>query len=291
VKNPLVSIVILTWNSSEFIERCLEGLSWQTYSNHEVIVVDNASSDDSLSRAKNSAHSSLVKKFIANEKNLGCAGGNNAGWRAASGEIVVFLNPDIVADKYWLENLVNAFESYPMAAIAGCRLYYPNSRIIQHAGGRLHPNAMSEHYGSGEEDKGQYDEMRDVDYVTGAAMAVRRGFLEETGGFDEDYFPAYYEETDLCFRAHKKGRRVLYVPGAVAYHYESAGLSRLSPRFYKMYYTMRMRFVFKNYSLLEIITRFIPFEIRWMLFEKKAKGFRLMQIPAYWNGLKFLISG
>jgi GT2 family glycosyltransferase len=291
MKNPLVSIVILMWNSAEFIERCLESLSWQTYGNREIIVLDNASSDDSLSRAKNSPHSSIVKKFIANEKNLGCAGGNNAGWRASSGGIVVFLNPDIVADKNWLENLVSVLGSDPKAAIAGCKLYYPNSRIIQHAGGRLHPNAMSEHYGAGEEDSGQYDEMRDVDYVTGAAMAVKREFLEEAGGFDEIYFPAYYEETDLCYRAHKKGRRVLYVPRAVAYHYESAGLSRLSRSFYEMYYTMRIRFVVKNYSFLEIITRFIPFEIRWMLFEKKAKGFRLMQLPAYWKGLQYKIMG
>lgn len=289
MKNPLASIVILMWNSAEFIERCLESLSWQTYGNLEIIVVDNASKDDSVSRAKNSPHSPLVKKFIVHEKNLGCAGGNNAGWRASSGGIVVFLNPDIVADKNWLENLVSALESDPRAAIAGCKLYYPNSRIIQHAGGRLHPNAMSEHYGAGEEDKGQYEEMRDVDYVTGAALAVKRKFLEETGGFDEDYFPAYYEETDLCFKAHKKGLKVLYVPGAIAYHYESAGLSRLSPGFYALYYKMRMRFVVKNYSFLEIITRFIPFEIRWMLFEKKARGFRLMQLPAYWKGLQFLV--
>ncbi|MBN1900683.1 glycosyltransferase family 2 protein [Candidatus Sumerlaeota bacterium] len=291
MKNPLASIVILTWNSAEFIERCLEGLSWQTYPNYEIIVVDNASSDDTLSRAKNSPQAALVKKFIAHEKNLGCAGGNNTGWRASSGEIVIFLNPDIMADKYWLENLVSALESDPRAAIAGCKLYYPNSNIIQHAGGELHHNAMSEHYGSGEEDKGQYDDMRDVDYVTGAAIAVKREFLEETGGFDGDYFPAYYEETDLCFKAHKKGRGVLYIPRAVAYHFESAGLSRLSPRFYDMYYTMRMRFVFKNYSFWEILTRFLPFELRWMVCEKKAKGFRLMQFSAYWKGLKFRFFG
>lgn len=290
MKNPLVSIVILMWNSAEFIERCLEGLSWQTYGNHEIIVVDNASRDDSVSRAKNALHASRVKKFIAHEKNLGCAGGNNAGWRASSGEIVVFLNPDIVADKYWLENLAGALESQPKAMIAGCKLYYPNSRILQHAGGRLYPNAMSEHYGAGEEDRGQYDEMRDVDYVTGAAMAVKRKFLEEMGGFDEDYYPAYYEETDICYRAHKRGYKVLYVPGAFAYHYESAGLSRLSPGFYEMYYKMRMRFVVKNYSLSEIITRFIPFEIRWMLFEPKAKGFRWMQMRHYLQGLHFKIT-
>ena len=289
-QKPLVSIVILTWNSGEFIANCLEALHWQTYPNIEIIVVDNASRDDTLERLEAAPYRSIVARVIKNEKNLGCAGGNNVGWRACKGEIVVFLNPDTFACKTWLEEIVKALSGDSKAAVAGCKIYYPNSHVIQHAGGILYPNGMADHLGKGIEDKGQFDELRGVDYVTGAALAVKRSFLDTVGGFDEDYYPAYYEETDLCYKARKKGWKVLYVPGAIVYHYESAGLERLSPRFYALFYKMRMRFVVKNYSLKELLTRFLPFEIKWMLSEPNAVGFRLRQLRAYWQGLKFLIT-
>ena len=287
--NPLVSVVILTWNSEDFIALCLESLSRQTYPNFEIIVVDNASRDSTVQRLKKCPHASLVAKLIVNEKNLGCAGGNNVGWRASSGDIVIFLNPDTVVTKTWMEDLAAALLADPKAVIAGCKIHYPNSHRIQHAGGILYPNGMSRHVGSGEADLGQYEQPGEADYVTGAAIGVKRDFLENTGGFDEDYFPAYFEETDLCYKARKQGMRVLYVPRALLYHYESPGLSRSSPQFYALYYKMRIRFIIKNYSLLEILTKFLPFEIRWMLFEPLAKGFRLMQFRAYWQGMKFVL--
>jgi GT2 family glycosyltransferase len=289
--NPFVSIVILTWNSEIFIEHCLESLAWQSYKNFEVIIVDNASGDETLKRIDSCAHRSIVSKVITNKKNLGCAGGNNVGWRASSGEIVIFLNPDTFVTKSWLEELVKALKGNPEAVIAGCKIYYPNTHTLQHAGGILHPNGMTDHYGNGKEDAGQYDELRDVDYVTGAAIAVKRDFMDLVGGFDEDYHPAYYEETDLCYRAHKKGFKVLYAPKALLYHYESPGLKKYSPGFFAMYYKMRFRFIIKNFTFLEILTKFSPFEIRWMLFEPRARGLRLIQFRAYWQGLKFLITG
>jgi len=288
-KNPLVSIVILTWNSANFIETCLESLSWQTYRPFEVIVADNASKDGTLKKAKECPQCGIVKKFLANERNLGCAGGNNVGWRASSGEIVVILNPDTVVEKTWLEELAGALQSDPEAAVAGCKIYYPNSHILQHAGGKIHPNGMTTHLGNGEEDKGQYDELRTVDYVTGAALAVKRKILEEIGGFDEDYDPAYFEETDFCYKVRKKGCKVIYVPKSVLYHYESPGLTKNSPRFYEMYYKMRFRFVLKNFSVKDLLFRFLPFELKWMLFEPAARGFRLMQLRAYLHGLKFVL--
>ena len=287
--NSLVSVILLTWNSEDFISLCLESLAQQTYPYFEIIVVDNASKDNTVQRLKACAHAALVKKLIVNEKNLGCAGGNNVGWRASSGDIVIFLNPDTVVTKTWMENLSSALLADREAVIAGCRIHYPNSHRIQHAGGILYPNGMSRHVGSGEEDQGQYDQLRQVDYVTGAAIGVKRDFLEKAGGFDEDYFPAYFEETDLCYKAKKQGKRALYVPNALLYHYESPGLSRHSPQFYALYYKMRIRFVVKNYTLLEILIKFLPFELRWMLFEPLARGFRLRQLRAYWQGIKFVL--
>ncbi len=288
-KKPLVSIVILTYNSAEFVETCLESLANQTYPNYEIIVVDNASRDHTLARLA-ALSFSPEPKIITNKENLGCAGGNNVGWRASSGEVIVFLNPDTVVTKRWLETLVNALMSNAKAAIAGCKIYYPNSHRIQHAGGILYPNGMSDHRGNGAEDVGQFDEQCEMDYVTGAALAVRRSFLEQVGGLDEDYVPAYYEETDLCYKAHKHGLKVIYVPEALLYHYESPALKKLSRRFYEMYYRNRIRFVIKNYSLWEVLTKFLPYEVGWMLFEPRAKGLRLRQFRAYWQGFKFLLT-
>jgi GT2 family glycosyltransferase len=285
---PLVSVVVLTWNTAQFIERCLESLHWQTYPDVEIIVVDNASSDNTADVVEASGYDGV--KLLRLNENLGCAGGNNAGWRAAQGEVIVFLNPDVVVAPDYLENLIRGLMSDKDAVIAGCKMYYPNSRVIQHAGagGILHPNAMCEHYGNMEEDEGQYDDVREVAFVTGAGIAVWRWFLEEMRGFDEDYYPAYYEETDLCWRARKEGYKVLYIPDAVLYHYESAGLTKLSPAFYRMFYESRIRFLVKNYSFKDWLFKFLPFEIKWFLFESHARGCRLKQFPAYWKGVKFM---
>ena len=287
-KHQSVSIVILTWNSESFVDTCLESISWQTRGDYELVIVDNASRDKTLERVELSPFGRIVSKVIANKENIGYAGGNNVGWRAASGKIIIFLNPDTVVEPRWLEELAGALEHEPQAAVAGCKIFYPNTRTLQHAGGIIHPNGMTTHRGNGEEDRGQYDEICEMDYVTGAAIAVRRDFLESVGGFYEEYFPAYFEESDLCYRARKRGKKVLYVPKAALYHFESPGVVKFSPRFYELYYRMRMRFVLKNFSRWEILTKALPFELRWMLKEPQARGFRLMQLRALGQNLRWL---
>jgi GT2 family glycosyltransferase len=283
---PGVSVIILTYNSAPFIARCLESLSWQSYpSSFQIIVVDNHSTDDTIERIQQGQFNPIV---IRNATNRGCAGGNNDGWHRSDGEILVFLNPDTEARPDWLKSLVAPFAHDPAVAITGCKIYYPNSHTLQHAGGILYPNAMSDHYGNQQEDTGQYDTEREVDYVTGAAFAVRRSFLEAVGGFDEDYSPAYYEETDLCYKARKRGLKVLYVPSAVIHHHESPALRRYSPAFYRTYYRSRIRFLLKNYSLHDWLVRFLPFELKWF-FVPESRGTRLIQFWAYLEGLKFCL--
>lgn len=282
---PPVSVVVLTFNSAEHILACLDSLSQacEQVPGAEVIVVDNASSDETCS---------LVRRYgrrvrlVINRDNLGCAGGNNIGWRAARGEIVVFVNPDVVVTPGWLEQLLRPFGEDPHLGIAGSKLYYPGGRTIQHMGGILYPNGMVDHWGKGEEDWGQYDDLSDVDYVTGAAMAVRRELLEQLGGFDEDYYPAYFEETDLCWRARRKGWAVRVVPEAVAYHHESTILQRRSPRFLRYFYKARMRFVAKNYTWREWLFTWLPAELIWLT-TPHARGGRLRQLRAYAQAIRF----
>jgi GT2 family glycosyltransferase len=132
---------------------------------------------------------------------------------------------------------------------------------------------MAEHVGMGEEDLGQFDADRDVAYVTGAAMALRRADLEALGGMDEEFFPAYYEETDLCTRLRRSGLRVVCVGAALGWHHESVGLARGSSRFVETSYRRRIVYVVKNYSAGEWLARFWPFELRWVL-GPHARGFR-----------------
>jgi GT2 family glycosyltransferase len=289
-EQPLVSIVILSYNSAEYIGACLSSLAHSEYRNMECIVVDNASRD----RSAEVAHGYEGKlpfslRVVSLELNLGCAGGNNAGWRMASGEILLFLNPDTEITPSFVSALVGAFESDSRVGIAGAKIYYPGTHRLQHAGAFILPNGMTNHFGAGEEDSGRYDYARDVDYVTGAGFAIRASLMHRLNGFDEDYFPAYFEEVDLCTRARKAGYLVRYVPGAVLYHHESVSLVANSPGFRRLYQRMRVRYCLKNYSSAEMLKKFVPFEAKWMLRQKQARGQRLEQFRAYAENFGWLV--
>lgn len=227
--------------------------------------------------------------MLSLKTNLGCAGGNNAGWRNSSGQIVVFLNPDTEVTPQCIEQLVLPLIGDTTIGITGAKMYYPNSRTLQHAGGIIHPNGMTGHFGIGEEDLGQCDTPRDVDYVTGAGFAITRELLEQLGGFDEEYFPAYYEEVDLCVRARKAGKRVVYIPSAVLTHHESVALGSDSPALRKLYARMRIQFCLKNLSIMQLLRHGIPFELRWLLTEPAARGNRIPQISACFSNWKYLL--
>jgi len=285
ISTPLkVSVVVLTFNSEQFIVPCLESLAALDYRDVEIVVVDNASSDATIEHARASGQFDVL---IPNQSNRGCAGGNNDGWRASTGEIVLFLNPDTTVDRDLLTALVEAFMEHPQAAVCGCKILYPDGQTIWHTGGILHPNAMTNHRGKDEQDRGQYDEICEIDYASGCAVAVRREFLEEAGGFDEDYWPGYFEEVDLCWRARQMGRRVLYVPRARVYHHESQSFKLHSPSFFHYYYRNRIRFMVNNYTWRDWLFRFLPFEYKWFRHIPQSRGYRLRQIRHYIAGIAY----
>ena len=145
---------------------------------------------------------------------------------------------------------------------------------------------MSEHLGAYKIDEGQYDQDADVDYVTGALIGMRRAEMEALGGFDEEYHPAYYEESDLAWRMQHSGRRVRYVASAVGYHWESPGLELNSPRFVRTSYRSRLIWLVKNYSLPQWVGVFLPFEWTWF-WGPFAKGFRRAVLRSYASGALF----
>lgn len=258
---PSASLIVLNWNGRELLARCLPSVLAQDYPDAEVLVVDNGSTDGSLDWLA-SAYPQV--RLLPQARNLGYAGGMNAGLRAAQGELIAFLNNDVILRPDWLRRLAKAMADDERIGVAGCKLLYPEGNLIQHAGGILrYPLALPDHYGFRQPDTGQFDEIKDVDYVTGAAFVARRELLDRIGAFDEGFY-FYFEDTDLCFRARAAGWRVVVVPQAVAVHLESATAVRDSPSYYALFHRGRLRFVLKHYTPQQVLEDFLPAErARW----------------------------
>lgn len=258
---PPVSLIVLNWNGRSYLQACLSSLLNLDYPHFSVQVVDNASSDDSVAFVQQRFPQVSLQR---NARNLGFAGGNNVALRRLDTPFAVLVNPDVVVSPDWLRHLIEPMLAEETIGIAGCKLYYPGRKLLQHAGGYLTaPRAIPGHYGIGERDEGQHDAMRNVDYVIGGAIALRRRMLQQVGLFDEGYF-LYFEDVDLCVRAHRAAYRVVYVPAAAAIHVESAVSQKNSPTYLRRFHTGRWRFLLKHYALDDILQKTIPAEQRWL---------------------------
>jgi len=264
---PTVSIVIVTWNSRRYIEKCLECLCKQLYTDYEIIVVDNASLDGTIEYL-NQNHSHLT--IIKNQKNLGFAKAGNQGIKASEGEFILMLNPDVFPEPNFLEELVKTLSHNSRYGAVGGKLLLFNhgekSRTIDSTGLFLTRSLKARDRGNLKEDWGQYDQEENIFAVCGAAAIFRREALEKikTEGeyFDEDFF-AYYEELDLCWRMQLIGFECGYNPRAVAYHVR--GGSGFKSKFFQktpfmQRITLRNRYfmLIKNLSKINLFI-FFPF--------------------------------
>jgi len=257
---PKISIVVVCYNSEQYITKCIDSLLESNYPNFEIITVDNASTDLSLEKLQKYGNKI---KLIPSKKNLGFASGNNLGIKNSDGKFIVLINPDAYVTKDSIRELVQPFLIDDKIMITGSKILYPESEKIQSAGGILGKNGLSLHIGYGEKDVQQHDFERPVDYVTGAAMAIRKKLFEITGLFDKIYNPAYYEETEKCVEARKLGYGVIYVPSSKVYHFESTTHGVGSKSYLRLYHTNRFKFIYKNYSLRHILINFFPTELKW----------------------------
>jgi len=215
-ENISVSIVIPVFNKCDYTLRCLLSILENT-SNvaYEVIVVDNASSDSTQEML--SSFEGIV--VIRNDDNKGFVGACNTGAGKAEGEFVLFLNNDTEVTSGWLEAMCQPFEE-PKTGLVGAKLVYPDG-TLQEAGNIIWQDASGWNYGRGDDpQKPEYCYRKKVDYCSGACLQIRNVLWKEIGGFDSRYAPAYYEDTDLCFEARKRGYDVIYQPEAVVVHYE-----------------------------------------------------------------------
>ncbi len=278
-----VSVVIPVWNGRAHLPACLDALLAGNDPHLEPIVVDNASGDDSADFV--AAHYPQVR-LVRNVRNLGFAGGCNAGLRVARGELCVLLNQDLVVRAGWADAFAAALDDAAVG-IVGAKLLGPDGRTLMHAGGYLEwPLALGRHIGVDELDAGQYDQPVDVEYVTGAFLAVRRTVLEQIGLLDEHFYPAFYEDTDLCWRARGAGWRVRYEPAAVGLHDESSSTRHHWPSRHYYHYRNRLLFVLKHFPPARILDEFIPAERERMRTlpadERRAGHTALAEVLAAW---------
>lgn len=248
------SIVIPVWNGAEVIGQCLDAIySHPDDRPHEVICVDNASRDES---AQIIAARFPQVKLLRQPVNLGFAGGVNVGIRAAQGDVIVLLNQDCLPQRGWLSALSAALVAHPEFGIAGCTLYSSTGQL-DHAGARLaRPSALGEHLTD------VSGEPRSVEYVTGAAMVIRRSTFDSIGLFDEGYYPAYFEEADFCWRARRHGIETGYVPAAQLTHLRSSREAQTDLiKHWANQQRMRYRFIIKQFDAREI-GEFIAYELK-----------------------------
>jgi GT2 family glycosyltransferase len=221
----MVSVLIVTWNSARYLGSCFASIDAQDYPELEVIVVDNASNDATRDYL---AARELVRRVIYNDKNAGFAAGQNQAMKAASGEWLLCLNPDVKLASDFVRRLVEAGETHPEAGSLSGKLLRWNPEaeqrqpeIIDSTGIYFTRNLRHLDRGSEEIDTGQYECRQWVFGATGAAAMFRRSFVEavsvEGQLFDEQFF-SYREDADLAWRGQLMGWKCLYVPEAVAWH-------------------------------------------------------------------------
>ena len=242
-----VSVVVVNYNRADMLRRCLESLSRQTLDGFEVVVVDNGSSDSSPEYIE-SCLGELVDRAVFLETNTGFTGGCNRGIEKSSGRYIALINNDAEAEPEWLSSLVEAAEKDKASGMWASRILFMGTDIIDKAGHLIFPDGQNRGRGTGERDRGQYRDPGEALFPDGCAAMYRRELLEETGGFDEDFF-AYADDADLGLRARWLGWKCMYVPGAVVYHHHSSTTGSLDPD--KVYWVERNRIwlAVKNFPL------------------------------------------
>lgn len=242
MSDPIITSIVLSYNSKQLSLQCLATLKNQDYAAHKIIVVDNASTDGSVTAIEENFPDIEI---IASEKNLGYAAGNNLGIQTAlknDSEYLFLVNNDTTLPPNCISELVNTFQKRPLAGIVGPMVYtFDPGLIISSAGGKVEwEKANSINQGAGETDTGQHSS-RSVDFINGCGLMISRTAIEKVGLLDEKYF-MYWEETDWCVRVKHSGLEVFFTTDANMRHKAPIHSESLSPT--TIYYMGRNRLRF-----------------------------------------------
>lgn len=261
---PSVALVILNWNGKNFLEKFLPSVVLSDYENLELIVADNASTDDSIKFLEQNYPSI---KIILNGANEGFAKGYNTALKQVTADYYILLNSDVQVTPGWITPVISLMETDK--AIAACQpkiLSFENKNKFEYAGASGgwidkfgYPFTRGRIFDFCENDEGQYNNTSEIFWATGAAMFVRASVYHEQNGFDE-YFFAHQEEIDLCWRMQRAGHKIFVVPSSVVYHVGGGTLPAGNKR--KVFLNFRNNLVMlsKNLPVGEKIWK-IPFRI------------------------------
>ncbi len=255
----MISVVIVNWNSGRLLERCVRSLRGNA-PECQVIIVDNASTDTSLDLA---AALDPNLTLLRNASNTGFAAACNRGWQTAKGETILFLNPDTECFPGSIRCMEQTLSMNPTVwAVGGC-LVSPDGKPQMDFNVRRFPTI-----GSLAAEMFFFDELRrlfrrkypgmvlspeavDVDQPAGACLMATRAALESIGGFDEAFYPAWFEDVDLCLRMHKRGGRIQFQPQARFLHHGGYSLDLMSREDFLIYFhTNQIRYYRKHRGLL-----------------------------------------
>lgn len=288
-----VSVIILNYNGKRFIEKLFNSLAEQTFKNFDVIFVDNGSKDNSVTVLRDllgkEPLSKLRVKIVSNRTNLGYCKGNNTGLKYTSGDCIVFLNNDTFVAKTWLEELVNAMNTYPSVVVCQSRLLNPISKVQA-------DGCFLDKYGH---NQGIIIRRNDLEvsripfYVSGASMLVRASALNRIGGFDPEIF---YGDFDLCWRLRLLGYDMAVALRSICYHYGGGTMKTLVPLPKLIFYrdSEIVRVFLKCYSIMSLMKRLPSFIVMMFIeathrsYEKKNPLYLLSSFKALHRNLRIL---
>jgi hypothetical protein len=241
MNNPKVAVVILNWNGEKHLANFLPSVFNSTYPNMEIIIGDNASTDNSLDFLNQNFP---LVKVIVNNKNYGFAEGYNQVLKQIEADYFVLLNSDVEVTPDWIAPVIKMMEADDKIAIAQpkIRSYY-NRDSFEYAGAAggfidtfAYPFCRGRIFDTIEKDEGQYDDEKEIFWASGCALFIKSSVWKEIGGLDEHFF-AHMEEIDLCWRVKNKGYKVMYCGFSTVYHVGGGTLQAESP--YKTYLNFR----------------------------------------------------
>ncbi|MEO8793970.1 MAG: glycosyltransferase family 2 protein [Daejeonella sp.] len=251
INAPKVAVVILNWNGKNYLQKFLPSVMASEYSNLEIIIGDNASTDDSISFLQ-VEYPEL--KIISNSKNFGFAGGYNEVLKQVDADYFVLLNSDVEVTANWIKPVIDLMESDKMIAAAQPKLLaFKDREMFEYAGaagGYLdkfgYAFCKGRIFDSMEKDNHQYDESSEIFWASGAAFFIKSVYWKECNGLDEDFF-AHMEEIDLCWRLKNRGYKIMYCADSKVYHVGGGTLSVESP--YKTYLNFRNNLIMMQKNL------------------------------------------
>ena len=227
-ESPLVSIIILNYNAGELLLNCVDSLKKSTYTNLEILIVDNISSDNSQKKCKEKFPDI---KLIQNNENLGYCGGNNVGINEAKGKFIVILNPDTIIEPNCIDELISAYNKFGNALYQPKILSLNEKDIIQSTGNMLHVFGFGFARDKGNKVTNKEESIEKIGYASGTCLFTSREVFDKIGLLDEFLF-IYHDDLDLGWRAAQIGINSYYVPKSKIFHVESYSLKWSSKKFY-----------------------------------------------------------